>query len=142
MNCTIGAIFDLPCNIEVGENTAQTDYTIQILRRVVFFNRTNRSDEVMTYWNNRDPDVVTWNMTATFYKFYSSNLSLHIQNFSVPDPQNVLVVKYMCFFSVVLESHSKTIVDSSTTKVIISELTYIYNDTGLHLGGGRRPPSP
>ena len=115
LNYNIGDSFYLPCNIELGENTAQTDYNIRISRHVVFRNHTNLDDEEMTYRHNRDPAVVTWNTTATFYKFYSSNLTLHVQNFSIPDPENVQMVKYTCSFSVVL---STTLVNSSITKVI------------------------
>ena len=118
MDHTIGDSFYLPCNIELGVNTAQTDYNLQISRRVFFLNGTNMTDDYLSYQHNRDPDVVTWNTTATFYKFYSSNLTLHVQNFSIPDPGNVRVVKYTCSFDVVLDSHGATILNSSITAVI------------------------
>ena len=99
-------------------NTAQTDYSLQISRRVVFHNDTNVTDDSLLYRHNRDPDVVTWNTTTTLYKFYSSNLTLHVQNFSIPDPGNVRAVKYICLFRVALESQGKAVVNRSITAVI------------------------
>ena len=52
----------------------------------------------------------------TSYKFYSSNLTLYVQNFSVPSPQDVRGVKFICEFTVL--SQGRRIQAETTTAVI------------------------
>ena len=50
--------------------------------------------------------MVTKNSTAkdpTLYTFYSSNLTLYVENFSVPYPQDVRGVKFICDFNVIIQ---------------------------------------
>ena len=52
----------------------------------------------------------------TLYLFYSSNLTLYIENFSVPSPQNVRGVKFICEFSVINQGE---VISATTTTAVI-----------------------
>ena len=120
LNGTVGNNFSIPCNIELGVNTAQTNYRVTVTRRIVYTG--DRSDQVsliMNYRNNMDPKISSVNSTATdptSYRFYSSNLVLHVENFSVPFPQNVRGVKFTCDFYVAVQG---TAISTATTTAVI-----------------------
>ncbi len=98
---SIGDNFSIPCNIELGVNTAQTNYTVLVSRRIVYDDRPDSVSGLLNYRNNIDPDILSESRDSTLYRFYSSNLTLYVENFSVPSPQNVRGVKFTCdFFTV------------------------------------------
>ena len=115
---SIGDNFSIPCNIEVGASTAQTNYALNIYRHI-FYNDRDTLLILLQYRNNIDPSILSVESTAidlTSYRFYSRNLTLYIENFSVPSPQNVRGVKFICEFTVV--NQGKTISADTTTAVI------------------------
>ena len=90
----------------MGINTAQTNYSLSIERNIILHLDTNTSSVLLQYQNNIDPEVVIVNSTAegpTSYRFYSSNLTLYVENFSVLSPQNVRGINFICEFRVVLQ---------------------------------------
>ena len=102
----------------MGVNTAQTNYNLYIYRNI-FYPDTSTSSALLQYRNNIDPEVVIVNSTTedpTSYKFYSENLTLHVENFSVPSPQNVRGVKFMCEFSVISQGR---LISAVTTMAVI-----------------------
>ena len=120
---SIGDNFSIPCNIEVGASTAQTGYTLTIYRHIFYDDNGDSSSPlpILRYQNNIDPSILSVESTArdsTSYRFYSSNLTLSVENFSVPSPQNVRIrgVKFICEFSVI--NQGKTITATTTTAVI------------------------
>ena len=63
--------------------------------------------------------MVTKNSTAedpTSYTFYSTSLTLDVENFSVPSPQHVRGVKFVCEFYVIIQG--EPITAETTTAVI------------------------
>ena len=117
-NHSIGDNFSVPCNIELGVNTAQSNYILYIHRNIFYHDRST-SSIMLHYRNNIDPEVVTVNSSAgdpTSYKFYSNNLTLYVENFSVPSPQNLRGVRFVCEFIVILQG--KAITARTTTAVI------------------------
>ena len=115
---SIGDNFSIPCNIEVGASTAQTSYILTIYRHI-FYDSDDSFFRLLQYRNNIDPSILSVESTATdptSYLFYSSNLTLYIENFSVPTPQNVRGVKFFCEFSVI--NQGKAISATTTTAVI------------------------
>ena len=89
----------------MGVNTAQTNYAISIHRHIYNTNVQITSSVLLLYYrHNTDPAMVIVNSTAgdpTLYRFYSSHLNLYVENFSVPSPQDVREVEFVCEFSVV-----------------------------------------
>ena len=116
---SIGDNFSIPCNIEVGASTAQTSYNLNIYRRIFYNDSDTLLILLLRYQNNIDPSILSVESTATdptSYLFYSSNLTLYIENFSIPSPQNVRGVKFICEFSVI--NQGKAISAQTTTAVI------------------------
>ena len=118
---SIGDNFSIPCNIEVGASTAQTSYTLTIYRHIFYDDNDDSSSPlpILGYRNNIDPSILSVESTArdsTSYCFYSSNLTLYVENFSVPSPQNVRGVKFICEFSVI--NQGETISATTRTAVI------------------------
>ena len=119
----IGDNFSIPCNIELGASTAQTSYTLTIYRHI-FYNDSDTSFTIiglLHYRNNIDPSILSVESTATdptSYRFYSNNLTLYIESFSIPYPQNVHIrgVKFSCEFNVI--NQGGTISALTTTAVI------------------------
>ena len=76
-----------------------------------------------------DPKISSVNSTATdptSYQFYSSNLTLYVENFSVPlcSPQNVRGVKFTCDFYVAIQG---TAIAASTTTAVIRKFINRYH---------------
>ena len=120
LNGTVGNNFSIPCNIELGVNTAQTNYRVIVSRRIVYNDGSNQLSLITNYRNNMDPKISSVNSTATdptLYRFYSSNLTLYVENFSVPSPQNVRGVKFTCDFYVAIQGTATTA--DTTTAVIL-----------------------
>ena len=122
----IGDNFSIPCNIEVGASTAQTDYTLTI-HQYIFYNDGDISLHIplLQYRNNIDPSILSVESTSTTtdttsYRFYSNNLTLYIENFSIPYPQNVYIhgVKFFCTCEFSVINQGKTISATTTTEVI------------------------
>lgn len=103
MNHKFGDDFCVPCNIEMGVNTTQSNYILDIERLIVYGTQSLRMaltsfEHLLQYNNTLDP-VQTMKMTKslkddpTFYSFSSSSLTLDVMNFSAPNfnlssPQN------------------------------------------------------
>jgi hypothetical protein len=126
---SIGDNFSIPCNIELGVNTAQTDYTVLVSRRIVYDDRENLS-LFLSYQNNIDPDISSTRKDQTLYRFYSSNLTLYVENFSVPSPQDVRGVKFICDFYTTF-NWGQPISASTTTAVILGFRKFIYTSHTL-----------
>ena len=102
----------------MGVNTAQTNYNLNI-ERSIFYTDRSTSAPLFQYHHNISPTVLMMNSTTedpTSYKFYSSNLTLYVENFSVPSPQDVRGVKFTCEFNVV--NQGRRIHAETTTSVI------------------------
>ena len=115
---SIGDSFFIPCNIEVGVNTAQTNYVLNIERRIFYPDRST-SSPLLQYHHNTSPAVLIVNSITedpTSYKFYSSNLTLYMENFSVPSPQDVHGVKFICEFIVVSQGR-RINAETTTTEI-------------------------
>lgn len=98
-------------------NTAQTNFNVRLSRRIFLNNDDSNTYEfLLSYQHNTQPDVVSWNMNSTSYTFYARNLTLHVKNFSVPNPELVRGVRYECEFNVIVLGD--TIRDQTTTAVI------------------------
>ena len=122
----IGDNFSIPCNIEVGVNTAQTNYILDIERSIYYPDR-NISLPLLHYRHNTSPTVVIVNSTTddpTSYKFYSENLTLYVENFSVPSPQDVHGVKFICSFRVINQGNN---INAITTTAVIPEFCKFHN---------------
>ena len=119
LNFTIGDNFTIPCNIEVGVNTAQTTYIITIHREVIFHSRDNISEPVIQYTNSAGQGpLATSTINSTLYTFYNANFTLDVVNFSIPYPEEVRGhgVKYFCNFYTI--ASGTTIMADTTTAVI------------------------
>ena len=125
LNGTIRNNFSIPCNIELGVNTAQTGYRVTVSRRI-FYNDRNDTFPLLNYRNNIDPEILSVSSTATdttSYRFYSSNLTLYVENFSVPFPRDVRGVKFICEFYVA--NQGKAIFAITKTAVILRSRKFI-----------------
>ena len=134
LNGTVGNNISIPCNIELGVNTAQTNYRVTITRRVFYNDESNQLSLIMNYRNNMDPKILSVNNTATdptSYQFYSSNLTLYVENFSVPSPQDVLGVKFTCRFYVVIQGMATT--TATKTAVIFGFRKFITRYNIMHV---------
>ena len=117
LNFTIGDNFTIPCNIEVGVNTAQTAYIITIHREVIFQSRDNISELVIQYTNDTEQETLaTRTINSTLYTFHNANFTLDVVNFSIPYPEEVRGVKYFCQFYTVA---SRTTITADTTTAVI-----------------------
>ena len=128
-NRSIGDSFFIPCNIELGVNTAQTNYILNIERNIVYPDR-NTLSPLLQYQHNIDPEIKSLNSSAmdpTSYTFYSGNLTLYVENFSVPSPQDVRGVKFLFEFRVILQG--RTISAETATAVIPGFCKFIANHT-------------
>ena len=123
---SIGDNFFIPCNIEVGVNTAQTKYNLEIERSIFYPNRST-SSPLLQYRNNISPTVLMVNSTTedpTSYKFHSSNLTLYVENFSVPSPQDVRGVKFICMFNVINQGQA---INAETITAVIPGFCKFHN---------------
>ena len=116
LNHSIGDNFLIPCNIELGVKTAQTNFNVLLSRRVFLNDGSNTYEFLWSYQHNTQPDVVSWNTNPTSYRFDVRNLTLYVENFSVPNPELVHSVRYDCEFNVIVQG--MTIREETTTAVI------------------------
>ena len=135
LNGTIGNNFSIPCNIELGVNTAQTDYRVTVSRRIFYDDGSDPLSLIMSYRNNIHPEILSVSSTATdptSYRFYSSNLTLYVENFSVPSPQDVRGVKFTCEFYVAYRDGA--ISEATMTAVILGFRKFITRYNIIHVG--------
>ena len=133
LNGTVGNNFSIPCNIELGVNTAQTGYRVTISRRI-YYNDRNNTFPLLNYRNNIDPEILSVSSTAmdpTSYRFYSSNLTLYVENFSVPFPQDVRGVKFTCEFYV---ANQGTAIFATTKTAVILGFRKFINSYIMYVG--------
>ena len=109
LNYTIGESFAVPLNIEVGVNTVRGSYTVRIDQHTYYHNRTSHRTGG-GYYNNNDANGLQWASVDndSSYSFDSRNLSLLVDNFSIPNPGLVRGVKYIFTFIVGSSSSVKT----------------------------------
>ena len=115
-------------------NTAQTNYRVTVSRRIFYDDRNVTFPFFVNYRNNMDPKILSVNNTAmdpTLYRFYSSNLTLYVENFSVPSPQDVGGVKFTCEFYVVIQGEATTA--ETTTAVIFGFRKFITRYNIIHV---------
>ena len=126
---TIGDNFTIRCNIEVGVNTAQTRFIVNIYRLVIFDSRENITERVIQYAHNvSHPTAVSITRTTTMYTFHPLNLTTDVMNFSIPYPEQAREVKYFCTFYTIVNSRALT---EQTTTVIIPKLRKLIKYTHI-----------